>query len=350
MQMEVNKMAKTEMWDLYNQLSKSFEEVEDEETEKESTITELKDTEMGGDYDKSKCIACGSTGSVLPRDGAMVCTECGTENDINIDCGQEWRYYGENDSKYSSDPTRIGLPTNSLISNSTPSTIILGYGRETFRRHQGWSVATHKERTLYDIYNKLKTKCLSKNLPLCVVDKAIAMYLKCDSLKRGDSRWGVLAACVLYACRDKSISRTVEEIEEIFEINRSKLSTGFKEVHKYLYNNNPTYIQEIEPFLPIYDITRYCNLLKIGQQYIEAAKEVYHTADDLGLVSNIAPKSITLGCIYLVIQYYNLDIDIKELVKVASTKKRKGILDSAIIKAYKGLLPYKYYLIPFEDW
>lgn len=334
-------MNSSDMWDIFNKLSKSFDE---DYCDKLDVVKEKTD------YDKNMCEVCGEVGSVSAVDGMMVCMKCGIENDIEIDVGQEWRYYGDNDSKSGSDPTRVGLPTNTLISNSMLSTIILGYGRESFRRHQEWSTASHRERTIYTLYNKLKEKCLKRGLPQCVIDKAIAMYLKYDNLKRGESRMGVLAACILYACRDKTISRTIEEIEDIFDISRKKLSSGFKEVHQHLYNYNPTYIAEIEPFLPEYDITRYCNLLKIGTEYIEATKEVYHMANFLGLVSNITPKSVTLGCIYLVVCYYDLDINIMELVKMAATKKRKGILDSAIINAYKILLPYQHFLIPLEDW
>lgn len=334
-------MNSSDMWNIFNKLSKSFDE---------GYCDKLDELKKKTEYDTNMCEGCGESGMVSASDGMMVCMKCGVENDIDIDVGQEWRYYGGNDNKSGSDPTRVGLPTNTLISNSMLSTIILGYGKESFRRHQEWSTASHRERTIYMLYNKLKEKCLKRGLPQCVINKAIAMYLKYDNLKRGDSRMGVLAACILYACRDKKISRTIEEIEDMFDISRKKLSSGFKEIHQHLYNYNPEYIAEIEPFLPEYDITRYCNLLKIGTDYIEATKEVYHMANFLGLVSNITPKSVTLGCIYLVVCYYNLEIDIIELVNIAATKRRKGILDSAIINAYKILSPYQHFLIPIDDW
>ena len=52
-------------------------------------------------------------------------------NNINyeiIDSNPEWRYYGNDDSKYS-DPTRVGLPTNALLPQSSlGSTISFKYG------------------------------------------------------------------------------------------------------------------------------------------------------------------------------------------------------------------------------
>lgn len=334
-------MNSSNMWNIFNKLSKSFD---DDYCDKIDTLKEKTN------YDKNICEVCGEVGTVLADNGMMVCSKCGIQNEIEIDVGQEWRYYCDNDNKSGSDPTRVGLPTNTLIPNSMLSTIILGYGGESFRRHQKWGTASHKDRSIYEIYNKLKIICLSNGLTQCVIDKAIAMYLKYDKLKRGDTRMGILAACILYACRDKTISRTIEEIEDIFDISRKKLSSGFKDLHNGLYNYNPSYISEIEPFLPEYDIVRYCNLLKIGKKHIDAAKEVYYMADFFGLVSNITPKSITLGCIYFVICYYKLDINIKKLVKIASSKRRKGILDSAIYNTCSILDPYKYFLIPLEDW
>lgn len=332
-------MATTEetasLWDLFGDISKSFnEEYKNEKSNIES------DTK----YMEDDCEKCGTIGSLIAQDGAMVCIMCGSENDINIDIGQEWRYYGDDGGK-GGDPTRVGMPTNTLITSSAPTTIMLGWGNEGFRRQQKWGSSTHRERTLNDIFHKLKEKCLKSGLPQCVVDKAIVMYQKCDSTRRAKCRTGVLAACIMYACHAKDISRSEEEIEDIFDIDRKKLSSGFKDVHSYLYNFNPEYICMIEPCSPENDITRYCNLLGIRNEYIEVAKKVYKNADFFGLISNITQKSITLGCIYMIIKYYNLDIELEELIKINSNKRRSCILSSAIEKSYLKLMEYQDYLI-----
>ena len=45
------------------------------------------------------------------------CTDCGLVNDNIIDYSQEWRYYGSNDNKRSSDPNRCGMPLNPLFNS-----------------------------------------------------------------------------------------------------------------------------------------------------------------------------------------------------------------------------------------
>ena len=59
------------------------------------------------------CIHCKSEDLQLDN-GHIICKTCGTINNTSIDCNAEWRYYGNDDSKFS-DPTRCGLPTNSLL-------------------------------------------------------------------------------------------------------------------------------------------------------------------------------------------------------------------------------------------
>ena len=66
-----------------------------------------------------KCRECNSRKLELDETrGELTCEDCGLVLESNIvDQGQEWRYYGASDSK-SSDPTRVGRPTNNKFQNS----------------------------------------------------------------------------------------------------------------------------------------------------------------------------------------------------------------------------------------
>ena len=57
------------------------------------------------------------------EDGLLVCENCSAINGNIIEYGQEWRYYGPNDNK-TSDQTRCGITTNSLLPNSSLGSVI----------------------------------------------------------------------------------------------------------------------------------------------------------------------------------------------------------------------------------
>ena len=63
------------------------------------------------------------SGRIVLEDGCYYCTECGCVSDINICQDAEYRNYGSSDTKQS-DPTRVGMPTNSLLPESSMGTVI----------------------------------------------------------------------------------------------------------------------------------------------------------------------------------------------------------------------------------
>ena len=98
--------------------------------------------------EKVKC--CSLKENYSFEHGVIKCRSC---NEIisNISTNPEWRYYGNNDSK-SSDPTRCGMPVNSLLpESSVGSSVSYGNNDKTMnqiRRLQGWNGMPYKERSL----------------------------------------------------------------------------------------------------------------------------------------------------------------------------------------------------------
>ena len=82
--------------------------------------------EMESRISSEVCKECSSQ-NVENINGSLVCSDCGTIFESLLDYNAEWRFYGSDDSKYS-DPTRCGLPTNSLLPQSSiGSTISFKY-------------------------------------------------------------------------------------------------------------------------------------------------------------------------------------------------------------------------------
>ncbi len=63
---------------------------------KKNPSTSGSDTEEGEEL----CLHCDSENLLLDN-GHVICRDCGTINSTSIDCNAEWRYYGNDDSKYS---------------------------------------------------------------------------------------------------------------------------------------------------------------------------------------------------------------------------------------------------------
>ena len=185
------------------------------------------------DLDNNICNNCNKT-SVIYEDGGYFCQDCGVFKEIRLNLEQEWRYYGETDSK-STDPTRVGMPMNNLLPESSLGTMISNKGKHTFdfdkiRQYHSWNTMPYKERSLYKIYEKLQNKAISGGIPPFIIKNAQAMYKLTSEtcISRGSNRKGLMAACVYFACKLEGVTRSAKEIAEIYDIKVSEMTRGIK--------------------------------------------------------------------------------------------------------------------------
>ena len=94
--------------------------------------------------------------SLYIETGLHICTNCGSIIDRVIDSSAEWRYYGSEDSK-SSDPTRCGLPINTLLPESSLGSVIGIKGFQSvemqkIRKYHTWNSMPYKERSLFNVF------------------------------------------------------------------------------------------------------------------------------------------------------------------------------------------------------
>ena len=149
------------IWNLFNELNDEFK--------KDDNINEkvgIKDSESKSYYvDKESCINCDRVEGLIAENEMITCTLCGCENNHIIDYNPEWRYYGSDDNKRSSDPNRCGMPVNQVITDASLSTVILGRGFEIYRKLASWNGLTYKEKSLIGILNKIAQKANIENVP-----------------------------------------------------------------------------------------------------------------------------------------------------------------------------------------
>lgn len=303
--------------------------------------------ENGKQYKKEYCLKCSECDSyeLIHEDGMIVCSNCGVQDGIIIDYKQEWRFYGNDDSKYSNDPTRCGMPINPLLPDASLGTIIIGRGYENFKKINNWNSMTYKERSLLKVFKQIQSKSADKNIPGCVVDRAKIMYktLSEDNIKRGQSRKGLIVACIYYSFKDKNESLSTKEISEMFDLDIKKMSNGCKQFNEIMYHNNLNYSNKIRPTEPAHFIDHYAVVLHLDELNKNRALHVAKMAEKLGVVAENTPSSIAVGSLYLTSQYYNLNITKKKLADNCN------ISEVTISKAYKKMCKFQKFLLPNDE-
>lgn len=327
----------TDMWNIFENVKETILNEEQTDDNFYDNDTDDKNNEQN---DEVLCYNC-KEDSLIYDDGCIVCEKCGCDNGAIIDYQQEWRFYGAEDTKNSSDPTRCGMPINPLLPESSLGTIMIGRGFEKYKQLNNWNSMTYKERSLLKVFKNIQSKSDDNNISICVVDRAKVMYktLSEDTIKRGKSRKGLIAACLYNSCKDKNDSRSTKEISQMFDLKIKKMTNGCKQFNEMMYHNDNNYITKIKPVTESDFIERYINLLKIDNSYKEGILYVADMAIKLGLVSENTPSSIAVGSIYLISQYYKLKITKKRLSEVCE------ISEVTISKTYKKMVPYEKYLI-----
>jgi len=318
----------SEVWELYETINSSF-----------------KDDIIKCDIDeKEKCLNCDET-DYLINDGEMiVCTSCGVENNKIIDYNPEWRFYGSDDNKRSSDPNRCGMPTNQIISESSLSTVITGHGFEVYRKLNSWNGLTYKEKSLISIINKIAQKASVGNVPQSIIDATMKMYqiISKDYIKRGTSRESLIAACFFNALKDNNLIRSNEEVAKLFEIKSKKLSKGCNEFAELMFAKDKDYVKKMRPIEPKDLIERFCSIMDLDERFINIGARISILVDKLGICQENNPKSIAVGCIYFISQNYDLGFSKKEIADQCHTS------EVTVSNTYNQMSKFKKYLLPRE--
>ena len=329
----------SEIWNLYNEINESFEKkciVED----KEDKSKQDKSIE-----DKKKCLNCKESDFFMVDSEMIICTFCGVENDSIIDYQAEWRYYGTDDNKRSSDPNRCGIPSNPIIQDTSLSTIILGKGFEVYRKLNSWNGLSYKQRSLIAIVNNIAVKANIDNVPQSIIDATMNMYkiISVDYIKRGASRESLIAACFFNALRDQGLIRSTDEVAKLFDIKTKKLSKGCNEFIELMFSKNRDYVKSIKPIESKDLIERFCNLLEMDERYIKIGEKCAILIDKLGICQENNPKSIAVGIIYLISYNYNLGLTKKDIADQCKTSE--VTVNNTFTQMYK----FKKYILPKEN-
>ena len=248
------------------------------------------------------------------KNGVIICNNCNSVINNIID-SPEWRYYGSSDSR-NSDPTRCGMPVNSLLPDSSIGTSINNKGKHSkVALYQQWNSMPYKERSKYKVFNEISNCCKKNNLPGIIIDTSSSLYsiISDTKISRGNNRKGIIAACVFNACKECNVPRSIKEISDIFNITPKILTKGCKNYTEIIRINkkNIDRVQNTRSIDLTDFIERFSHNLNINNQDIDKIKKISELCSKYELMYDNTPPAMACGCIYLYIKFKNFNISKK---------------------------------------
>ena len=280
--------------------------------------------------------SCGST-DVIIEDTMQICKKCCAVLGRVIDSSAEWRYYGSEDSR-DSDPSRCGLPTNSLLPKSSLGSMIGGSKRDSIdikriRMYQMWNSMPYDERTLWSVFEKLTANTVNNGIPQRVIDDAKVLYKKASEKKisRGDNKEGLIASCIYHSCILNNVPRSSKEIATMFNISPVVLNRGNSRFQTLLKIN-------VASSGPEDFISRFGSKLSMKMNDIDNCKKLVQFLEKHEIMSDNSPTSSAAGILYYYSMAENLGYNKKQLSTICNVSEVTIIKNYKIICKYKGFI------------
>ena len=309
----------SDCWNLLDNFKKELEKIEKENI----------------NSDNSSC-SCGSF-DILVEDNMQICKKCFAVIGRIIDSTAEWRYYGTEDNR-DSDPSRCGLPTNSLLPKSSLGSMICGSKRDSIdirriRMYQMWNSMPYDERTLWSVFEKLTSNTVNYGIPQKVIDDAKVLYKKASEKKisRGDNKEGLIASCIYHSCLINDVPRSSKEIATMFNISPVILNRGNSRFQTLLKIN-------VNSSSPDDFISRFGSKLSMKMDDIEKCKKLVIFLEKNQILSDNSPTSSAAGILYFYSVNENINITKKQLSLVCNVSEVTIVKNFKIISKYKEFI------------
>ena len=249
--------------------------------------------------------SCEHTHIVLEH-GASLCVDCGIEIQRKLTYEKEWKYYGMNDTKHSTDPNRCYIRKN-------------------------------KDRSIYvDIENM--------NISKHIKDKANDIYLQVcgEKVHRGAYRRAIVFASIFHAYKLASNPQSCESLIEIFKIKRKDALKGLKFISENAPVDSPLRTMYITPQDLIREFMKNLNAsIEDTDKVICIYKSLYGKSS---MLNRSRPQSTASGCIWFYMKISKRQMSIKDFVKIVN------LSELTVNKVYKEIARVFEINIPKETY
>lgn len=208
------------------------------------------------------------------NNGFLLCTDCGEEINQNITHDKEWRYYGQSDTKHTSDPNRCQI-------------------RKVDDKN---------------IYKDVE------NMGFCdkITNTANGIYLQVTNGKiyRGNSRKAIIFACIFHAYKLSGKPQTCETLIDIFKLDRKTGLKGLKHVNLNAPKTSFIHTTYITPANLVEEIMNKFNASKEQKEEVVALYEQIKNKSTK--INRSRPQSVAAGLTFYWICSKNKEITIKD--------------------------------------
>jgi transcription initiation factor TFIIIB Brf1 subunit/transcription initiation factor TFIIB len=239
---------------------------------------------------------------------SIICIDCGKEISQVLSVEQEWRYYGNSDSKHTSDPSRCSI--RKTVESSIYKDV------EKFNFPPGIVEIAN------NYFNIIRTSGSSDETPRSGK----------GDIKRGNTRKGIIFACLFNAYKSVKKPKTSESIQKILGIDKKTASRGssyftLRMPKKY---NNLSYIHAVE-YIP--DIMK---KFQANSQSIDQAVQLYFKIKHKSLnMIRSNQSSIAAGLVYYYIKLINRNKP--DVININKFKSVVGLSNATILKIAKDI-------------
>jgi transcription initiation factor TFIIIB Brf1 subunit/transcription initiation factor TFIIB len=277
------------------------------------------------------CRAC-ATGTVLLRDGHLVCGACDAVDSRHIDARPEWR---SGTDVAQSDLARCGVEASDLYTNSVLGCTSTGADGRRAPRAGSWGGLAGKDRALYAqlTHMALCAGAGATPAPKAVLHAAQRMYKAVNDLPaaRNTRRAGLAEGCVYAAYRSFGAARSVAEIAAMFGVPVTVVERGVIRVQGYV--DGPK-----DPVRATEYVARFGSRVAgvLEDSTLAVVTRVLDTIETIGALSGNRPATVAATALALVAQTGGLGT----AVTLQAVAEACGLSESTIARCLRELRPY----------
>lgn len=254
-------------FELFNKALKEYNKTE---KAKES------DPEKSNDSDNNQYTPC-LHNNITNEKGVIECIDCGQEISKKIQHTKEWRYYGQSDSRHTSDPNRV------------------------------------QQRKLEErnIYKDVENMGFSDK----IITEANTIYFQVTQgrIFRGNSRKAIVFACIFHAYKLSGKPQSHEKLIGIFKLDRKTGLKGLKHVNLHAPKDSQIRTTYITPINLVEEIMDKFSATK--EQKDEVIKLYLQIKNKSSKLNRSRPQSVASGIVYYWICQKDKDITLKQFTK-----------------------------------
>lgn len=214
--------------------------------------------------------------SCIESGDSVLCTDCGEEIEKKISYNKEWRYYGHMDTKHKTDPTRCKA----------------------------------RKVDVRNIFKDIEGKIFNDSVVM--VANQFYTQITDGNIYRGESRKGIVFACVYHAYKQLGNPQVCENLADVFKIDRKTSLKGLKyfrlNIEKGVLKNS----NHITPANLVSDIMD--RFRATPEQKAEVISLYEQIKNKSSKINRSRPQSVASGLAYYWICNNKKRITIKEFV------------------------------------